>query len=160
MMIEKQNVLIFHTFTGVDQKALDFATRTFTNRADVRITLFSCYTPLPEGKPDVSKALGSWPAVIGEAILRNGIATQLREYENKLQEMLQHFVKRGFQEVDYIFRPSSRDEADEIIQAAREGAYDVVILSYRPSKVRSIFAKNIYQKIIVALQGAAVCIIT
>jgi|GEM_PF-817098 len=161
-MAEKQKVLVTYTFSKADQKVLEFVTKTFCDRDGVRITLFSCYLPLPETSPDFSKSLGSWPAVIGEAMLRNGIARQLQEYENRLKETKHHLVKQGFPEdsVDYVFRQSTKDEADEIIRTAHDGGYEVIVLSFRPSKIRHIFAKNIYQTIMAALKDVAICVIT
>ena len=161
-MVKKQRVLFNYTFSKTDRKALEFLVRTFTDREGVQITLFCSYLPLPGERPDFSKALGSWPAAIGEAILRNGIAKQLQEYENRLKETKRYLVEQGFREnaVDYIFRESSRDEATEIIEAVKEGGYDVVVLSFRPSGVRRIFSKNVYQTMMEALKEIVICVIT
>ena len=161
-MAEKQKILLTYTFSERDQKALEFLKRTFTDREGVMITVFSSYLPLPGETRDYSKTLGSWPAAIGEAILRDGIAKQLQEYENRLKETKLRLVEEGFREdsVDYIFRESGRDEATEIIETVREGGYNVVLLSFRPSNVRRIFSKNVYQSIMEALTDVAVCVIT
>lgn len=161
-MADKQKILLTFTFTEKDEKALEFVLRTFTDREGVSITIFSSYPPLPSEAPDYSKSLGSWPAAIGEAIVRNGIEKQLLEYEHRLAETKDRLVEAGFKRdsVDHIFRESSRDEAEEIVETVKEGKYDVVVLTFRPSHVWRIFAKNVYQAVMESLKGVAICIIT
>jgi len=161
-MADKQKILLTFTFTEKDEKALAFVLRTFTDREGVSITIFSSYPPLPSEAPDFSKALGSWPAAVGEAIVRNGIAKQIQEYEHRLMEIEQRLVEAGFRKdsIDHIFRESSRDEAEEIIETVREGNYNVIVLAFRPGHVWRIFAKNVYQAVMESLRGVAICIIT
>ena len=161
-MTVERKVLVSFTFSMVDQKILEFVSRTFTDREGVKITLFSSYLPLPEDSPDFSKALGSWPAAIGETILHNRIEKQLLEYENMLKKTKEHLVELGFLEesVDYLFQQISKDEAEQIIEIVQNGGYQVVVLGFRQSKIRRIFTKNIYQRIMTALKDVAICVIT
>ncbi len=116
-------ILVPYNFSPEAEKALDLAVRLFAGREGARITLLYCYTPLPAEKPDFSKALGSWPAAVGQAILQNGMARKLKEYEDTVQQIRLQLSERGFcaECIDYVFKPTERDLVDEVVESVREG---------------------------------------
>lgn len=54
----KQKILLPYNFTEMDQKAADFAIRTFSLQEGIEITLFHAYTPLPAIETDSGTVMG------------------------------------------------------------------------------------------------------
>jgi hypothetical protein len=90
------------------------------------------------------------------------LSQQQRDKEDTLKDVMANLQERGFvkEQLAYIFKSRSRPLADEIIETAAAGRFDVVILNYRPYRITRLFIQSIHIKVINALKDVAVCIVT
>ncbi|MEW6672391.1 MAG: universal stress protein [Thermodesulfobacteriota bacterium] len=151
-----QKVLLPYNFTDMDRKATEFAVKTFAGAKDCNITLFHTYTPLPKIETDSSTVMGRLSASM------QFLSQQQRKKEDSLLEVKAYLRERGFAEgqLAYIFRPRSKPLADEIIDTAATGKFDVIILNYRPYRITRLFIQSVHNKVVTALKDVAVCIVT
>jgi len=151
-----QKILLPYNFTDMDKKALEFFIKTFGLSKDCHITLFHIYTSLPKIETDSSTVMGRLSTSM------QYLAKQQREKEEALAEARQYLIKKGFADgqVDYVFRPREKQVVDEIIDAALEGRYDIIILNCRPYRITRLFIQSIHNRVVTALKDVAVCIVT
>ena len=151
-----QKILIPCSFSDMDQKALDFAINTFKNKEDHRITLMHIYIPLPDIETSTSTVMGRLSSSM------RFLTNELKGKEKAIQSIKAHLVNKGFsdEQVDFIFRPRTKQVADEIIDTATNGNYQVIILSYRPHRITRAFVQSVHNKVIASLKDRAVCIVT
>jgi hypothetical protein len=151
-----QKILIPYNFTEMDQKALEFAINTFKDHQESSVTLFHIYIPLPEIETSAATVMGRLSSSM------HFLTNELKEKEKAIQAGKQTLLDRGFSEarVDHIFRPRTKHVADEIIETATIGNYQVIILSCRPYRITRAFIQSIHNKVIASLQNRAVCIVT
>ena len=151
-----QKILIPYNFSDMDQKALDFAINTFKSQKDNRITLLHIYIPLPDIETDTSTVMGRLSSSM------HFLTSELKGKEKAIQSTKAYFVEKGFSEaqVDFIFRPRTKHVADEIIETATNGDYQVILLSYRPHRITRAFVQSVHNKVIASLKNRAVCIVT
>ncbi|MDF1591948.1 MAG: universal stress protein [Desulfobacterales bacterium] len=151
-----QKILLPYNFMDMDKKAVEFAVKTFGSAKDCNITLFHIYTPLPKVETDSSTVMGRLSASM------QFLSRQQREKEDSLIEVMANLQDRGFAEeqLAYIFKSRSRPLADEIIDTATGGRFDVVILSCRPYRITRLFIQSVHNKVVTALKDVAVCIVT
>lgn len=151
-----QKILIPYNFSDMDQKALDFAIHTFKNQKDCRVTLLHIYIPLPDIETSTSTVMGRLSSSM------HFLTNELKGKEKAIQSTKAYFVGKGFSDaqVDSIFRPRTKHVADEIIDTATNGNYDVIILSYRPHRITRAFVQSVHNKVIASLKDRAVCIVT
>ena len=109
-----QKILIPYNFSDMDQKALDFAINTFRSQEDSLITLLHIYIPLPDIETSTSTVMGRLSSSM------HYLTNELKEKEKAIQSTKAYFVDKGFSDaqVDFIFRPRSKNVADEIIDTA------------------------------------------
>jgi len=148
-------ILMPYNFHVHEHQALDFIINNFANREEVRITLFSTYVPLPEfdfsGSPELGKVK---PGMIF-------LSQELERKKEGLMTLKKHLEQNGFSsgQVDYIFRRREKDVADEIIDTARGGQYNIIVIRPIPGKIRRMFAPSVHEKVSRALTNATVCIV-
>ncbi|MBW1960872.1 MAG: universal stress protein [Deltaproteobacteria bacterium] len=151
-----QKILIPYNFTDMDQKALEFAANTFKYIKTSRITLFHVYIPLPDIETSAKTVMSRLSSSM------HFLTNELKEKEKAIQSSRQYLLDKGFSEdqVDYVFRPRTRSLPDEIIDAATEGNYQVIILNLRPHRIIRAFVQSVHNKVISSLRNRAVCIVT
>jgi hypothetical protein len=151
-----QKILVPYNFTVHEWRAFDFIISTFAGRRDVKITLFNAYVPLPEidfrSNPEMKK-LTSGMIFLSE---------ELKKKEFGLKSAKDYFSGKGFSEeqVDYVLKRKEKDIADEIIDAAVNGHYTVVVLARTPGKVSRLLARNVHEKVLRVLKNVIICIAT
>ncbi len=154
--MNKQKILIPYNFTSKDNLALDFVIRTFINQEDVEITLFNAYVPAPEinmrNNPVMEKMSGNL------SYLRK----KVYELENALEDAKQSLVRKGFNSnnIRCIFEPKEKDIAQDIINLVLKEKFDVVVINRKPGKVTRFFTGSVFDKVVTALNGVTVCIVT
>ena len=151
-----QKILLPYNFTDMDRKAVEFAVTTFAGAKGYDITLLHVYTPLPKIETDSSTVMGRLSASM------QFLSQQQREKEDALIDVMAHLQERGFAEeqLAYIFRSRSKSLADEIIDTAAAGRFDVIILNYRPYRITRLFIQSVHNKVVTNLKDVAVCIVT
>lgn len=151
-----QRILVAYNFTPYDQKSLDFVVRTFGSAADAEVTLFNAYPPVPEidrGESEVMRRMGANLTYLHQ---------RLDEQRAALEEARRELVDRGFDgtRVRCVFRPGRKDAASEIIDAASEERFDVIVMNYKPGRVTRFFKGDVYTKVVCSLRDVAVCIVS
>ena len=151
-----QKVLVPYNFSLNDQKALDFVSRTFSNREDAEVTLFNCYSPPPEIEMKDSPVM--------EKMKQNltYLSQRIRENEDELNSVKAKLLDGGFKEaqVHIVFEPRKKDIAGDIIDTAAKGKFNVVVLSRESRKISRFFTASVYNKVVTALKNTAVCIVS
>ena len=149
-------ILIPYNFTTYDEKALNFSVATFLHRADVKITLFHVYTPLPEldhqASPEIAK-------------MRDGMVFLTREIMEKeagLNTVKSDLVGQGFnaENIECIFKKKVQVVAEEILGIIQAGRHAVLILSHHSGRIPRFFARSVHTRILAALKDVTVCIAT
>ncbi len=149
-------ILIPYHFTREDQKTLNFVIWSYSGRQDVTVTLFHTYTPLPEvdvkANPQVQKMMGGVTYLTAE----------LRDREKELNAAKEYLTQKGFRKnsVDYVFKKKNKANADQIVETAYDGGYDMVVLSRKPGRISQLFSRSVHNKVLAALKNTIVCIVT
>ncbi|MBW2094026.1 MAG: universal stress protein [Deltaproteobacteria bacterium] len=153
--MDRQKALVPYNFTNHDKKVLDFIMRTFAGQKDIQFTFFHAYTPLPEIDTDSNAVLGRLRDTM------RSLYQEIKDQELILKQVKQDLLAKGFldDQVDYIFRSRGKEVEDEIIDTAREGHYDLVILSHRHGKIVRLFGHSVSGKILTTMKDIAVCIV-
>ena len=149
-------VLLPYNFTGQDQKALDFVVQTFVHVKNCQVALFNTYTPIPDIDKKENRVM--------EKIQNNlhYLRKMIKDQENSLKAAQEHLITNGFSEdrVQISFKPRKKDIAGQIIQEAHHGNFNVVVLNRKPGKVSRFFLGSVFNKVVVALKNATVCIVS
>ena len=151
-----QKLLLPFNFTNYDRKALDFVIRTFANLKDIEISIFNAYTPVPE----IEASDSSVTARLKDQL--RYLTTKMSEQETALQAVKQELIQNGFPEstVKCIFKARKKDVAAEIIDLVSSEGYDLIVLNHKLGKVSRFFSGSAYHKIVSALKGITICIVS
>ena len=154
----KQKVLLPHNFADYDHRALDFVIRTFVGVKDIELTLFNVYTPLPE----ISSRVHEDPMLDKLKSNLNQLSLRIKDQEEALREARQNLLENGFQDdqVRYIYKPREKDTAGEIIDLAMKERFDMIVLNHKPGKITRFFTGSLFQRVVSASKGIAVCVVT
>jgi len=151
-----QKILVTFNFTSYDHKALDFVIRNFAHSKNNEITLFNAYTPVPKIDTRESPIMSKFQNNL------TYLTQKVKEQENALKEAMQYLLQNGFSEkqVAYIFRPRKRDVTGEIIDLALNDRFNIVVMNRKPGKVTRFFTGSVFNKVVTALKGLTVCIVS
>jgi nucleotide-binding universal stress UspA family protein len=151
-----QKLLLPFNFTNYDRKALDFVIRTFAHLKDIEISIFNAYTPIPE----IETSDSSVTAKLKDQL--RYLTKKVSEQETALQAVKQELMQNGFPEstVKCIFKARKRDVAAEIIDLVSSEGYDLIVLNHKSGKVSRFFSGSVYNKIVSALKGITICIVS
>ncbi len=151
-----RKVLVPYNFTENDEKALDFVIRKFASDEDVSVTLFNAYTPVPEVQVRNNPIMERMSANL--AYLKQ----KAREQEEELKGARKRLVQNGFaaDRVDYAFNPLKRDVAREVVNFARKGNFDVVVVNRNPAHIKRFFTVSVADKVTRDLKEIEVVVVT
>ena len=151
-----QKLLLPYNFTRFDQKALDFVIRTFGDRGDIEVTIFNAYTPVPEIETDASSVTGKLKGSL------TYLSQKIAEQEAELKMLKEKLLENGFADglVHTVFQPRKKEVASEIIDIATNNKFDVIVISHKPGKATRFFTGSRYNKVIAALKGVTVCVVS
>ncbi len=151
-----QKLLLPYNFTRFDQKALDFVITTFGKSAEIEVTVFNAYTPVPEIETAASSVTGKLKGSLSY------LSQKITEQENELQTIKQRLVDNGFVDgrVHTIFQPRKKEVASEIIDIATKNKFDIIVISHKPGKATRFFTGSRYSKVISALKDVTVCVVS
>jgi len=148
-------ILLPFNFTEHDNKALDFAIRTYAGHEDTHITLYNAHTPVPV--IDVR----SDPVMERMRSHLDYLSIQIYNQEDALKKTKEKLLKSGFSSdrVRYIFKPLKKDIAGDIIDQVLNGNFDVVILNRKPAKITRFFTRSVFLKVISTVKSVTVCVV-
>ena len=151
-----QKLLLPYNFTRFDQKALDFVISTFGKREDIEVTVFNAYTPVPEIETAPSSITGKLKGSLAY------LSQKIAEQETELKMIKQKLVENGFTDglVHTVFQPRKKEVASEIIDIAKNNEFDVIVISHQRGKATRFFTGSRYNKVIAALKGVTVCVVS
>ena len=151
-----QKILLPYNFTSHDQKALDFAIRSFAHQKDVEITLFNAYTPVPEIEVRGSPVMETMRGNLGY------LSQKIKEQEDELKVVRNKLLEKGFSKdrIHTVFEPKKKDIAGDIVNLALKGRFNVVVLNRKPGKITRFFAGSVFNKVVTSLKEATVCIVS
>lgn len=151
-----QKLLLPYNFTRFDQKALDFVISTFGKREDIEVTVFNAYTPVPEIETAPSSITGKLKGSL------TYLSQKIAEQETELKMIKQKLVENGFTDglVHTVFQPRKKEVASEIIDIAKNNEFDVIVISHQRGKATRFFTGSRYNKVIAALKGVTVCVVS
>lgn len=148
-------ILLPFNFTEHDNKALDFAIRSYAGQEDAHITLYNAHTPVPDidvrSDPVMERMRGHL----------DYLSKQIFEQEDALKKTKEKLLQRGFSSdrVRYIFEPLKKDIAGDIIDQVLKGNFDVVILNRKPTKITRFFTRSVFFKVISTVKSVTVCVV-
>jgi hypothetical protein len=148
-------ILLPFNFTEHDNKALDFAIRTYAGHEDTHITLYNAHTPTP----DID--MRSDPVMERMRSHLDYLSIQIYNQEDALKKTKEKLLKSGFSSdrVRYIFKPLKKDIAGDIIDQVLKGNFDVVILNRKPTKITRFFTRSVFLKVISTVKSVTVCVV-
>ena len=151
-----QKILLAYNFSGLDQKAIDFATSAFPHIDGVEITIFHAFTSVPDIETEASLVTGKLKGSL------NFLSQQIMERENDLKSVTEKLIQKGFapDRVQTIFRPRKKDIATEIINLAREIKVDTIVLNRKATRVTRFFSGSVSHKVMMTLKDTTVCIVS
>jgi len=151
-----QKILLPYNFTSHDQKALDFAIRSFAHQKDVELTLFNAYTPVPEIEVRGSPVMETMRGNLGY------LSQKIKEQEDELKVVRNKLLEKGFSKdrIHTVFEPKKKDIAGDIVNLALKGRFNVVVLNRKPGKITRFFAGSVFNKVVTSLKEATVCIVS
>lgn len=149
-------ILVPYNFTDYDERALHYVIRTFADQKAVHVTLFHAYTPLPELDSYSHPGLGRLKTTMAS------MWTEVREKEQELKRVREDLIHNGFQEnqVDWMLRSRARNIGSELVEVARKGPYNTVVISQKPRKATRAFTRRIHDALITELRNTEIVIIT
>jgi hypothetical protein len=151
-----QKILLPYNFTKNDRRALDFVIQTFATQENVEVTLFNAYTGVPEIETRQTSVMGKLKGNL------NYLSQKIMEQEAELKEALMNLVRNGFMEdrLRYVFRARKKDIAGEIIELAKKEQFNTIVLNHKPGQVSRFFSASVFNKVVTALDGITVCIVS
>jgi len=149
------NVLVPYNFTGQDRKALEFVIQTFMHLENCDVTLFNVYTPIPETDKMKDRVMERMQSNL------QYLRKMIKDQEENLKAAKAHLVAEGFPEnrVKISFKPKKRDIATQIIQEANNRNISVVVLNRKPGKISRFYTGSVFNKVVVTLKQATICIV-
>jgi len=151
-----KRVLVPFNFTDYDERALHYVMRTFAGEERVFIMLFHMYTPLPELDGYSSPSLGRLKSTIAS------MWQEVREKEKDLKRVKEDLVENGFLEsqIGYQSKPGTKSIGAEIVETARKGDYNMVIISQKPRRASRAFRRKVHDALLSELVDTEIVIIT
>jgi len=148
-------ILLPFNFTEHDNKALDFAIRTYAGHEDAHITLYNAHS----SAPDID--MRSDPVMERMRSHLDYLSIQIYNQEDALKKTKEKLLKSGFssERVRYIFKPLKKDIAGDIIDQVLKGNFDVVILNRKPTKITRFFTRSVFFKVISTVKSVTVCVV-
>lgn len=154
--MDSLKILLPFSFTAYDQKALEFVKHTYGHRSGAQVTLFFAHTPPPKIDRKDSPMLDR----IASDLLY--LERLVEEQKNSLEEARRKLIDGGFLQagVHCVFAARKKDIAGEIVDQAVTGDFDVVVLHNKPRRATRFFSGTVYSRVVSALSGKTVCVIT
>ena len=151
-----KRILVPFNFTDYDERALHYVIRTFAGKKAVHITLLHVYAPLPELDGYSNPVFGR---------LKNTMASmwkEVREKEQDLKRVKEDLLENGFHEdqIAYVFKPGAKSIGREIVEMARSGEYDAVVITQKPGKATRAFTRKAHDALLSELKDTEIVIIT
>ena len=71
-------------------------------------------------------------------------------------------MQNGFAEnqVSYLYKPRKKDMIGEIVDIATKDNFNIVVMNRKPGKVTRFFTGSVFNKVVSALKGKTVCIVS
>lgn len=150
-----KRILVPFNFTAYDERALHYVIKTYAGQRNIEIAILHVYTPLPPIDKS-SPRLGSLRSTLA------GMWTEIREKEQELRAVRDDLIENGFlqEQVAIIFRPRAKGVAAEIVDEARSGGFNTVVMAREPGKASRIFTSNVHDALISELKDMEIVIIT
>ena len=149
------NILLPFNFTEHDNKALDFAIKTYGIHEDAHITLYNAHTPAP----DID--IRNDPVMERMRSHLDYLSKQIYDQEDALKKARERLLQGGFStdRVKYIFEPLKKDIAGDIIDQVSKGNFHVVILNRKPTKITKFFTRSVFLKVVSTIKNVTVCVV-
>lgn len=154
--MDNLKILLPYNFTELDQKALEFVSRTFAHAQAAEVTLFNVFIPTPTISTQNNPVMKKMQENI--AYMNRLIAEQ----EEALDKARDSLVSNGFAKshVRIIFKPMHKSIAGHIIETAAAEEYDVVVINRKQGRIGRFFTSSVFNKVITGLKDITVCIVT
>jgi hypothetical protein len=154
-----QKLLLPYNFTKNDEKCLDFIIQRYAKDQEVEITLFHAYVPVPDVDIPWDRSKTVMTRLSGNlAYLRQ----KIKENEEEIGKAKERLIDAGFptDKIHTVFKSQHKDAAQEIIEFARTGAFDTVILTHNPSAITKFFTTSVSKKVSKALNDLEVIMVS
>ena len=149
-------VLIPYNFTRHDEKCVDFAIQRYSSFPTARITIFHAYIPVPEVDVSDKTVMGRLAGNL------TYLHQKISECGETIKSVAQRMVAAGFSpdQIDTVFKAQEKEAATEIVDAARDGGFETVILNRRPGTVGKFFTPSVSKKVSLALKDLEIIMVS
>ncbi|MGB5987209.1 MAG: universal stress protein [Desulfobacterales bacterium] len=149
-------ILIPYNFTKHDEKCVDFAIQRYGPRENAQITLFHAYIPVPKIEVSDKTVMGR---IAGNLTY---LQQKITEYSEEIARAAARFTAAGFShdQIHTIFKPQEKEAASEIVEAAREGEFDTILLNRRPAAISKFFTPSVSKKVSLALKDLEIIMVS
>lgn len=144
-------------------RAVEYVAQTFGKTPGVQVTLLHVLAVLPPAFWDDGHILEEKEQEIRQRLVAAWEQDQEKQWRNLVHEASQHLTAAGLapKAVNHQFRPKYFDVADDILDEAREGAYDTVVIGRRGmGKGKSLLLGSVTRKVVDSAKDCAVTVVT
>lgn len=155
--MDAKKILVPYNFTRHDNKVLDYIAEAYVGEKSVKITVFHLYIPIP-------KISTLNPAISNITKKMGGIIKELGEKEEEFKKLKDSLLEKGFlkEQIEVVFRAKKKNIGRDIVDMAKQGHYNIIILSHTPGKkvTYSYYTENVHARLISSLKDVEIIILT
>jgi nucleotide-binding universal stress UspA family protein len=143
-------------------RAVEYVAETFGKTPGVQVTLLHVLSGLPPAFWDDGHILEEKEREIRQRLVAAWQQDQEKQWLNLVHKASQHLGAAGLtcKALHHQFKPKYFDVADDILDEAREGAYDTVVLGRRGlGMAKSVLLGSVTRKVVDNAQGCAVTVV-
>lgn len=143
-------------------RAVEYVADTFGRTPGVQVTLLHVLSGLPPAFWDDGHVLQDKEREARQRMVASWQTEQEKSWHNLVDKAHQHLITAGLakEAVTNKFKPKYFDVADDIIDEAKAGAYDTVVLGRRGlGKAKSLLLGSVARKVSDNAKGCAVTIV-
>ena len=151
-----RKILVPYNFAVLDKRTITFVIETFAGNPNVEVTLLHVFVPPPE--------IDTRKTAVAKKMKRNlsYFSRTINDKKVELEQVAARLREAGFatDRVSCQIRARRKALSAELVDAVREGPFDVVVLSHTPGQVSRLFKGNTFSQVVHALVDTTVCIVS
>ena len=149
-------ILIPYNFTRHDEKCVEFAIQRYGPQDTAQITLFHAYIPVPDVEVSDKTVMGRLAGNL------TYLHQKITDNSEEITRAAKRFTAAGFNpdQIHTIFKPQAKEAAAEIVEAARQGDFDTIILNRRPGTISKFFTPSVSKKVSQALKNLEIIMVS
>ena len=143
-------------------RAVEYVGKTFGKTTGVQVTLLHILSGLPPAFWDDGHVLQDKEREARKRMVASWQQEQEKNWQDLVNKAHQHLAKAGLakEAVADKFKPKHFDVADDIVDEARDGAYDTIVMGRRGmGMAKALLLGSVTRKVVDGAKGCAVAIV-